>query len=80
MAPWSQVTGLAGPWAPCYIWGAQPGRDAGGGSSSPAVTTAGAARGGGRRGGECVCVEGHQLLSALTITAGDLDFVASKNK
>ena len=27
-----------------------------------------------------VCVEGHQLLSALTITAGDLDFVASKNK
>ena len=32
------------------------------------------------RGDGCVCVEGLQVLSALTITAGDLDFVSSKNK
>lgn len=79
MVPWSQVAGLAVPWAPCYIRGAQPGQEAGGGSSSPAVATAGAAGGGDQRGGRWVCVEGHQVLSALTIIAGDLDFVTNKN-
>lgn len=80
MVPWSQVAGLAVPWAPWAIRGAQPGQDAGGGSSRALLSQL-LVLGVGVviKQGLWVCVEGHQVLSALTIIAGDLDFVTGKN-